>query len=180
MELDSASKVELIVVLVGIVGLCRSLYIIISRDRENARRYGRPPGRATLGKRLQIALNPSRLHRGTWTPARATVKQTFLVRRDIWATATSDPLLATHSWKIAKRYRVGFRYKYTVANATYWGEHRPAVIYRHFLGEISYKTEKEARERADSLLEAQISIRYDPDLPEDSQPVFDTGWPLHD
>ena len=51
---------------------------------------------------------------------------------------------------------------------------------RQFLGKISYKTEKEARERADSLLETQISIRYDPDLPEDSQPVFDTGWPLHD
>jgi hypothetical protein len=164
MEFGVASKVELVVVLVGLLGLCRALYSIISRDRENTGLCGEPPVRLTLGRRLQVALNPGRLHKWSWTPARATVKKTFLVRRDLWATVASDPIRVAHPWKIARRYGFGVWYKYTIGSTTYWGEHRPF---------ISYRTEKEARERADALLEAEISIRFDPDLPEDSRPVFE-------
>lgn len=165
MGLDAASKVELATVLVMAVLLCQALYSMISGWREDVRLFATPPVRISLGKRLRIALNLGRLYRSSWTQARATVKQVFLVRRDIFASVASFPKLGfriSHPYKTQRLYGFGFRYSYNLNGAIYWGEYRPWIF---------HQTEKEAQESAARLLETQIPIRYDPGLPEDSRPV---------
>lgn len=165
MGLDAASKVELATALLMFAGLSWAVCLMISGWREDARLYKAPPVRISLWKRLRIALNTGRLYRESWTQAPATVKQTFLVRRDIFATVHSYPKLGlrvAHPYKTQRFYGFGFRYSYSVNGATYWGEYRPWIF---------HQTKKEAQESAATLIETQIPIRYDPGLPEDSCPV---------
>lgn len=164
-----AAKIELAIAALAFAGLCRIFYFQISMWRENAQLYRHPAAGMNLWTRLRVFFNPGQLYRRGWTPAHATVQQTFLVRRDVPAAVGPDMFGLRHYsfWKTKRVYGIGFWYRYTVGNTGYWGEHRPS---QYFLS-LHYP-KQEAREQANALLGTEIAIRYDPDLPEDSRPVF--------
>jgi len=164
MHLDTAIWVQLSTALVGLACLGAIIYRMIVSSRESARENVPPPVHLNPWMRLRMALNPGRLRKKTWAMNQATVKQTYLMRHEFFHTVTWIPKLGSrvlNPFIVDVNYSYGFWYRYLVNGTVYWG------AYRFF---IRYGSREEASEKARTWLQKTITIRYDPNFVNDSEP----------
>lgn len=163
MQLNESSKIELATAAFLFLGLCQMIYLMVRNHRADAKDRVPPPVRIGLLRRVRTALNPGKLRMAAWPPGQATVEQVYLIPHHSFKTLISYPSIGmrtSHPFKSQTEYSFGVWYRYTVNGKGYWSRQNSAIW---------YSSREEANEQANLWAGKSVTIRYDPDYPEDSR-----------